>query len=223
MVSHALGVASNAVTVQVRRMGGGFGGKETQGNQFAAIAAIAAKKLNRAVKIRPDRDDDMIATGKRHDFHCAYDVGFDDEGRILAVDATYAARCGFSADLSGPVTDRALFHADNCYYLPRRPPRLEADEDQHRLEHRLPRLRRTARHGRRREDDRGDRLRARQGPAGNPQDQFLRRGRIRVATSRPITRPSRTTSSPASSRNSKPRPITRRGAGRSSRRTGRAA
>ena len=118
MVSHALGVASNAVTVQVRRMGGGFGGKETQGNQFAAIAAIAAKKLNRAVKIRPDRDDDMVATGKRHDFHCAYDVGFDDEGRILAVDAAYAARCGFSADLSGPVTDRALFHADNCYYFP---------------------------------------------------------------------------------------------------------
>ena len=117
MVAHALGVASNAVTVNVRRMGGGFGGKETQGSQFAAIAAIAAKKLGRPVKLRPDRDDDMTITGKRHDFHIAYDVGFDETGRIHAVDATLAARCGFSSDLSGPVTDRALFHADNCYYF----------------------------------------------------------------------------------------------------------
>ncbi|EDQ32068.1 xanthine dehydrogenase, molybdopterin binding subunit [Hoeflea phototrophica DFL-43] len=116
MVAHALGTVSNAVTVQVRRMGGGFGGKETQSNQFAAIAAIAAKKLNRAVKIRPDRDDDMIITGKRHDFVADYDVGYDESGRILAVDASFAARCGFSSDLSGPVTDRALFHADNCYF-----------------------------------------------------------------------------------------------------------
>ncbi len=118
MVAQALGTVSNAVTVHVRRMGGGFGGKETQGNQFAAIAAIAAKRYNRAVKIRPDRDDDMIATGKRHDFHVQYDVAYDDEGRIEAVDAVLAARCGFSSDLSGPVTDRALFHFDNCYFLP---------------------------------------------------------------------------------------------------------
>ncbi|MDP2119811.1 MAG: xanthine dehydrogenase molybdopterin binding subunit [Hoeflea sp.] len=116
MVAHALGTVSNAVTVHVRRMGGGFGGKETQSNQFAAIAAIAAKKLNRAVKIRPDRDDDMIITGKRHDFSVDYDVGYDESGVIHALDATFAARCGFSSDLSGPVTDRALFHADNCYY-----------------------------------------------------------------------------------------------------------
>lgn len=118
MVSHVLDVSSNAVTVELRRMGGGFGGKETQGNQFACVAALAAKKLGRAVKIRPDRDDDMIATGKRHDFRIDYDVGFDDEGRILAVEATYAARCGFAADLSGPVTDRALFHVDNAYFFP---------------------------------------------------------------------------------------------------------
>ncbi|MBZ9601328.1 xanthine dehydrogenase molybdopterin binding subunit [Phyllobacterium chamaecytisi] len=118
MVGHVLGVPSNAVTVNVRRMGGGFGGKETQANLFAAVAAIAAKKYRRAVKIRPDRDDDMVATGKRHDFHVAYELGFDDEGRIEAVDATFSARCGFSADLSGPVTDRALFHADNCYFYP---------------------------------------------------------------------------------------------------------
>jgi xanthine dehydrogenase large subunit len=118
MVAHVLGVPSNAVTIIVRRMGGGFGGKETQPNLFASVAAVAAKKWNRAVKIRPDRDDDMVATGKRHDFLNEYEVGFDDEGRILAVDGTFAARCGFSADLSGPVTDRALFHADNAYFYP---------------------------------------------------------------------------------------------------------
>ncbi|MCK3776619.1 xanthine dehydrogenase molybdopterin binding subunit [Ensifer sesbaniae] len=118
MVSHVLGVPSNAVTVNVRRMGGGFGGKETQGNQFAVLAAVAAKKLNRAVKFRPDRDEDMTATGKRHDFLVDYDVGYDDEGRIHAVHANYAARCGYSSDLSGPVTDRALFHADSSYFYP---------------------------------------------------------------------------------------------------------
>jgi len=118
LVAQVLGVPANAVSVVVRRMGGGFGGKESQPALFAAVAALAAKKLNRAVKIRPDRDDDMIATGKRHDFKVSYDVGFDEEGRILAVDGTFAARCGFSADLSGPVTDRALFHADNAYYYP---------------------------------------------------------------------------------------------------------
>jgi xanthine dehydrogenase large subunit len=118
MVAHVLGVPSHAVTVEIRRMGGAFGGKETQGNLFAAVAALAAKRTGRAVKIRPDRDDDMVATGKRHDFVVDYEIGFDHEGRILAVEAVYAARCGFSADLSGPVTDRALFHADNCYFYP---------------------------------------------------------------------------------------------------------
>ena len=118
MVAHALGVPNHAVTVETRRMGGGFGGKETQGNQFAALAAIAAKKHGRAVKIRPDRDDDMIATGKRHDFVIDYEVGFDREGNIHGVDFMFAARCGFSSDLSGPVTDRALFHCDNAYFWP---------------------------------------------------------------------------------------------------------
>jgi xanthine dehydrogenase large subunit len=117
MVALVLGVPNNAVTVECRRMGGAFGGKETQGNLFACIAAIVAKKTGRAAKIRPDRDDDMVITGKRHDFMADYAVGFDDDGRIQAVDITYAARCGYSADLSGPVTDRALFHADNCYYF----------------------------------------------------------------------------------------------------------
>ncbi|HTV67355.1 MAG TPA: xanthine dehydrogenase molybdopterin binding subunit [Rhizobiaceae bacterium] len=118
MVGHALGVPSHAVTVEIRRMGGGFGGKETQGNQFAALAAIAAKKHGKAVKIRPDRDDDFTATGKRHDFLIEYEVGFDADGNIHGVDFMFAARCGFSSDLSGPVTDRALFHCDNTYYYP---------------------------------------------------------------------------------------------------------
>ncbi|WP_051987730.1 xanthine dehydrogenase molybdopterin binding subunit [Bosea sp. UNC402CLCol] len=118
MVAAVLGVGSHAVTVEVRRMGGGFGGKETQANLFACVAAIAARKLKRPVKLRPDRDDDMAITGKRHDFVCDYEIGFDDEGRIHALDAVYAARCGWNADLSGPVTDRALFHMDNCYFYP---------------------------------------------------------------------------------------------------------
>ncbi|HRO15400.1 MAG TPA: xanthine dehydrogenase molybdopterin binding subunit [Paracoccus sp. (in: a-proteobacteria)] len=118
MVAHALGVPANAVVVNMRRMGGGFGGKETQMNLFACLAAIAARKWNRAVKLRPDRDEDMIATGKRHDFVVDYEVGFDNEGRIRAVSGDWYARCGFSADLSQAVTDRALFHADNAYFYP---------------------------------------------------------------------------------------------------------
>jgi len=118
MVAHVLGVPNNAVVVNVRRMGGGFGGKESQMNQFAAVAAMAAKRLKRPVKIRPDRDQDMESTGKRHDFVVDYDVAFDGDGRINAVDAQFAARCGWTSDLSGPVTDRALFHADNTYFYP---------------------------------------------------------------------------------------------------------
>ena len=118
MVAKVLDVPSHAVTVEIRRMGGGFGGKETQGNLFACLCAIVAKKTGRAAKARPDRDDDMIVTGKRHDFVVDYEVGFDGEGRIHGLDMTFAARCGWSSDLSGPVTDRALFHADNCYWLP---------------------------------------------------------------------------------------------------------
>lgn len=118
MVAHALHVPANAVVVNVRRMGGGFGGKETQMNLFCCVAAIAARKWRRAVKLRPDRDDDMIATGKRHDFVVDYSVGFDDAGRIHAVTGDWHARCGFSADLSQAVTDRALFHGDNAYFYP---------------------------------------------------------------------------------------------------------
>ncbi|MHA7968379.1 xanthine dehydrogenase molybdopterin binding subunit [Rhizobium sp. CAU 1783] len=118
IVGHVLDIPSNAITVNVRRMGGGFGGKETQGNQFAALAALAAKKLNRAIKFRPDRDEDMALTGKRHDFRMDFDVAYDGDGRIHALTANFAARCGYSADLSGPVSDRALFHADSSYFYP---------------------------------------------------------------------------------------------------------
>lgn len=112
-----LGRPANAVTVEVRRMGGGFGGKETQAMQWAALAAIVATKTGRPAKFRLDRDDDMVMTGKRHDFIVDYDVGFDDDGRICGLDIQYAANCGFSADLSAAIADRAMFHTDNAYYL----------------------------------------------------------------------------------------------------------
>jgi xanthine dehydrogenase large subunit len=117
-VSHILGLASHAVTVETRRMGGGFGGKETQGALFAVVAALLAQKTGRPVKLRPDRDDDMVLTGKRHDFIADFTMGFDEEGRIKGAEFVLASRCGMSPDLSGPVNDRAIFHADNAYYLP---------------------------------------------------------------------------------------------------------
>jgi len=117
LVAHLLHVPSNAVTVEVRRMGGAFGGKETQAALPAAVAALAASKLRRPAKICLDRDDDMTLTGKRHDFQIAYDVGFDDEGRIEGVELNLASRCGYSIDLSFAINDRAMFHSDNAYFL----------------------------------------------------------------------------------------------------------
>ncbi|MFV1852070.1 MAG: xanthine dehydrogenase molybdopterin binding subunit [Thalassospira sp.] len=116
-IANVLGRPANAVTVEVRRMGGGFGGKETQASQWAALAAIVAVKTGRPAKFRLDRDDDMVMTGKRHDFVVEYDVGFDDDGRICGLDIQYAANCGFSADLSAAIADRAMFHTDNAYFL----------------------------------------------------------------------------------------------------------
>ncbi len=116
-IAHALGWSSHQVSVECRRMGGGFGGKESQSAQFACIAALLAVRTGRPVKIRLDRDDDMEITGKRHDFHFRYAAGCDSSGRLLGLDLHLASRCGFSADLSGPVNDRALFHADNAYFL----------------------------------------------------------------------------------------------------------
>ena len=117
MVAHATLRSAKDIVVICRRMGGAFGGKESQAALIAIIAAIAADKTGRPCKLRLDRDDDMIMTGKRHDFVIDYDVGFDDDGRILGIDFEFAARCGMSADLSGPVNDRAMFHCDNAYYL----------------------------------------------------------------------------------------------------------
>lgn len=117
LVAHALGAHAHGVQVQCRRMGGGFGGKESQPALFACVAAIAARKLGRAVKLRLDRDVDMTMTGKRHDFEVDYTVGFEADGRIRALDLMLASRCGYSADLSAPVNDRAMFHVDNCYFL----------------------------------------------------------------------------------------------------------
>ena len=108
----------NSIHVIVRRIGGGFGGKETQSFLFAAITSIAAKKLSKPVKLRVDRDDDMIMTGKRHDFLFDYEVGFNNSGEILALKIMMASRCGISPDLSGAINDRAIYHIDNAYYIP---------------------------------------------------------------------------------------------------------
>jgi xanthine dehydrogenase large subunit len=113
-----LGLPDAVVICEVRRMGGGFGGKESQATQWAAIAALAAHKLKRPCKIRLDRDDDFATTGKRHDMRCDYRVGFDGEGRIQGYGVDYLARCGYSADLSQGVVDRCMFHSDSSYWLP---------------------------------------------------------------------------------------------------------
>jgi xanthine dehydrogenase large subunit len=117
VVAHALGLHSHNVVVECRRMGGGFGGKESQSALWAASAAIAAVKTGRPVKLRADRDDDMLVTGKRHCFHYEYEVGYDDSGKIIAARVDMVSRAGFSADLSGPVATRAVCHFDNTYFL----------------------------------------------------------------------------------------------------------
>ncbi|MDJ0683196.1 MAG: xanthine dehydrogenase molybdopterin binding subunit [Alphaproteobacteria bacterium] len=116
--AHVLGRPFAAITVQVRRMGGAFGGKESQATIIGALAALGAAKTGRPVKLRLPRDDDMVATGKRHPFLFRYDVGFDGQGRIHGLDLMLAANGGHVADLTAPVLTRALCHADNCYYIP---------------------------------------------------------------------------------------------------------
>jgi len=117
-IAHALGLHSHHIQVECRRMGGGFGGKESQSAVFACIAAIAAQKLKRPVKLRVDRDDDFMITGRRHCFIHDYEIGHDDQGRILAAEVNMVSRAGWSADLSPPVMTRALCHFDNAYWLP---------------------------------------------------------------------------------------------------------
>jgi xanthine dehydrogenase large subunit len=116
-VAHALHVPLSQVRVVCRRMGGGFGGKETQAGHLAVWAALAAHKFGRPVKIRLDRGDDFLITGKRHPFSHDWQVGFDAQGRVLGFESVQLVHCGHSADLSGPVADRAIFHTDNAYYL----------------------------------------------------------------------------------------------------------
>ncbi len=117
-VAEALAVPMHAVRVEMRRMGGGFGGKESQGNALAVACAVAAARTGRPCKMRYDRDDDMTITGKRHDFRITYRAGVDREGRVLGLDVRHLVRCGWSMDLSLPVADRAMLHADNAYWLP---------------------------------------------------------------------------------------------------------
>ncbi len=118
VVAHALHRPAHAVQVECRRMGGGFGGKESQSALFACVAAVAAARLQRPVKLRVDRDDDFMITGRRHGFDFEAEVGFDEQGRILGAEATMVSNAGHSADLSGPVMTRALCHFDNAYWLP---------------------------------------------------------------------------------------------------------
>ncbi len=118
LVAHALKLHAHDVHVECRRMGGGFGGKESQSALFACVAAVAAARLKRPVKLRLDRDDDFLITGRRHCFWYDYEVGYDDAGKLLGAEVTMVSRAGHSADLSGPVMTRALCHFDNAYWLP---------------------------------------------------------------------------------------------------------
>ena len=118
IVARVLGMPDAFVTVETRRMGGGFGGKESQACAWAAIAALAARVTRRPCKVRLDRDDDFMLTGKRHDFRADWRVGYDDRGVVSGYDVVLNARCGCSADLSPGVCDRAMFHAGNGYWLP---------------------------------------------------------------------------------------------------------
>ena len=118
LVAGALGISANRVRSICRRMGGAFGGKESQAAQGACVCAVAAQRFGRPVKLRMDRGTDDLVTGKRHAFWSEFDVGFDDDGRILGLDVTLVSQAGHSADLSGPVMTRAMCHVDSAYWLP---------------------------------------------------------------------------------------------------------
>ena len=173
IVARMLGVPDAFVTVETRRMGGGFGGKESQACQWAAIAALGARVTGAPCKIRLDRDDDFVLTGKRHDFRADWRVGYDETGRIevYEVDAQRALRL-LGRSLARRRRPRDVSRLQRL--LARgRAHRLAAAEDQHRLQHRLPRLRRPAGHDRDRARDRRDRARARPRSARRAQGQFL--------------------------------------------------
>tara|TARA_B100000579_G_scaffold146895_1_gene119189 strand:+ start:347 stop:2659 length:2313 start_codon:yes stop_codon:yes gene_type:complete len=117
IIAKMLNQKNNTIKVDVRRIGGGFGGKETQSFIFAAICTLLSKKTNCPIKLRMDRDDDILITGKRHDFYSDYEVGFNDKGIIEGLKIKLLSRCGISPDLSGAINGRALLHIDNAYYL----------------------------------------------------------------------------------------------------------
>jgi xanthine dehydrogenase large subunit len=117
-VAEAIGTPMHAVRVETRRMGGGFGGKESQGNALAVSCAVAARLTGKPCKMRYDRDDDMTITGKRHPFRISYRAGYDDAGKLLGVEFLHLVNCGWAQDLSLPVADRAMLHADNAYLIP---------------------------------------------------------------------------------------------------------
>ena len=176
-VAHALGLENNAVTVECRRMGGGFGGKETQAGHMAVWAALAARKFKRPVKLRLDRDDDFMITGKRHPFAYDWRVGFDDSGLVTGLKLTMLADCGFSADLSGPGgRPRGLPHRQRLFPVGRRD-RVVSLQDQHPEPHRVPRLRRPAGRDRDRGHPGRHRAASRPGPARRAPAQPVRRGR----------------------------------------------
>ncbi|GHE82935.1 xanthine dehydrogenase molybdopterin binding subunit [Thalassotalea profundi] len=117
LVAEVLDIPLNKVLVDMRRMGGGFGGKETQAAPWACIAALLANITKRPVKFKLSRVDDMVMTGKRHPFENNYTVGFDSDGVIKGIKIEVNSNCGYSPDLSDAITDRAMFHSDNAYYL----------------------------------------------------------------------------------------------------------
>ncbi|VXC37075.1 xanthine dehydrogenase molybdopterin binding subunit [Pseudomonas sp. 9Ag] len=117
LVSEVLGVSMNKIVIDMRRMGGGFGGKETQAAGPACMCAVIAHLTGRPTKMRLPRMEDMTMTGKRHPFYVEYDVGFDDDGLLHGIEIDLAGNCGYSPDLSGSIVDRAMFHSDNAYYL----------------------------------------------------------------------------------------------------------
>ena len=117
LVAEVLGVPMNKIVIDMRRMGGGFGGKETQAAGPACLCAVIAHLTGRPTKMRLPRMEDMTMTGKRHPFYVEYDVGFDDDGLLHGIEIDLAGNCGYSPDLSGSIVDRAMFHSDNAYYL----------------------------------------------------------------------------------------------------------
>jgi len=117
LVAGVMGISLNQVTIDMRRMGGGFGGKETQAAGVACLCAMVARQTGRAAKMRLSRRDDMRVTGKRHPFYVRYEAGVEDDGRLCGIKIDLAGNCGYSLDLSGSIVDRAMFHADNAYYL----------------------------------------------------------------------------------------------------------